>query len=256
MFFYLTTLVGNVNALPFKHQFFDNLGENSVGNEYNPPNWSPRFHDRYKEPDNDRRNLNGHDDYDNVGNRPIWTKLGVMFVEDSGVASYSYHDMSTPIPFSVILWVYIYKVDHKGCIFGKIDLNRRRTPLCLMIESNNMKALVTTYPSSGDSKTEVPFVSSQPNHFGQGWNLLSYTDDNTNFIFKSRKNFIGGIVTSTTGRANYNHTTDAILGSYRFNDDLLHYFQGIVHTMWIVDSSVTDTQLTNQYSRGGSSCVQ
>lgn len=251
--FVFVNLIGKVKGLPFKHQFFDNLSEGSVENLYNLPNGSPKFHDRYKEPDSNRRNLNNHNNYDDVGRKPIFSRLGVMFIEESGLASYSYHDMSTPKPFSIILWVYIYKVDQKGCIFGKIDLNRRRTPLSLGIENNRMKMLVTTYPSSGSSITETEFVSTQPSHFGQGWNLLSYTDNNANFVFKSRRNFSGAVITSVSSRTNYNATTDAILGSYRYDDDLMYYFQGIVHTMWIVGSSVTDSELLTQYSRGGGS---
>jgi hypothetical protein len=66
----------------------------------------------------DRRMLN------DLGDEPIWTRMGVMITEGDPLRSDNSggQTFGTDPPYTIILWVYVTKYDQDGCLFGKVDI--------------------------------------------------------------------------------------------------------------------------------------
>ena len=106
----------------YQYKFYNNLGGSTVKNELTAssngnPQWNNKYHD-------DRRVLfDGTRQLGDLGNSPEWTNLGVMFREESALRTPSSgHDLYTNPPYTIIMWVYVLRVDQESCLFGKVNI--------------------------------------------------------------------------------------------------------------------------------------
>jgi len=111
--------------------------------------------------------------------------------------------------------------------------------------SSRRRNLATTRKSSTES-----------DHYNTGWNLLSYSDTGTNFVFKSIRNFDGSVKSSSTSRSGsvyYDSGDIGLLGGYWSGGGISMSFKGIIHTLFVINSAVSDTALQTTYNIGGTS---
>ena len=105
----------------YHYQFYDNLFGNVVFNkdaQSGYPQWNSNYNDDRRMLGNDSRKLN------DLGNPPKWTKLGVFFVEQSALRTpLSGQSLVTTPPYTIIMWVYVLKVNQESCLFGKVNVN-------------------------------------------------------------------------------------------------------------------------------------
>ena len=105
----------------YHYKFYNNLNGGTVDNEITS-NGKPRWNNKYND---DRRVLfDGTRQLGDLGNSPEWTNLGVMFREESALRNPSSgHNLATNPPYTIIMWVYVLKVNQESCLFGKVNVN-------------------------------------------------------------------------------------------------------------------------------------
>lgn len=88
-------------------------------------------------------------------------------------------------------------------------------------------------------------MTSTSTQYGLGWNLISLTY--TGSVVKLRGSVNFGSLATFTQTTTLNYTTsliDAVLGAWREGTTLSNSPNGIVHTMWIKDYDMTDSELS------------
>ena len=160
-----------------------------------------------------------------------------MFQEGSALNS-DYSDVvTTNSAYTVIVWIYVYTLSQIACLFGKVDVLNQLSTLCFGIQSG--KLTLMTY----DTSNTINFnETSNSNHFGQGWNMVSYVDNGAQLIFKSAKNFASIQSEPLVLNINPQSMDHAIIGGY-INGTIMNSFEGVIHSLWIVDSFLSDAAM-------------
>ena len=240
----------------YHYLFYKNLGGSTIKNELSvqnngKPQWNNKYHD-------DRRVLyDGTRQLGDLGNPPEWTDLGVMFREQSALRTPSSgHSLVTNPPYTIIIWVYVLIIEQESCLFGKVNIdNYDRNNIGYYLNQGRLMIRTSKWRNwrnrrnlgdhrqLNDCYDEATHNSTSSSMYGLGWNLISFTENSSGIKLRSANNFGSFISESKTVSLNYNSENHAILGAWRNDWTLYDSPKAIIHTLWIMDSDLTDTDL-------------
>lgn len=135
--------------------------------------------------------------------------------------------------------------------------------ICLYLNNGKLKVRAHDWRNVrrnlGD-KRDLGWVETNYTHtssttfYDLGWNMISLTVRSSSFTYRSAKNF-GSILSETiTYSLQYNVESDSILGAWRKGTDLSDSPSGIIHTVWIREADMSNSDL-NSYIAPRTGCT-
>lgn len=228
----LSLLVVNSSCYSDKrYRFYNNLANNSVVNDISGN--SPTFENKYY-----RDPVATTQFY---GVAPIWTRLGAYFIQGSAVRSERGVTFDTSPNVTIVIWTYVLKTAQSSWLFGKVDSgNAYSVTFCIFLENGFLKLYTNNFVRRN---LVVANYTTTDSHYSLGWNMISFSQDLTSCKLRSSANFNGLKTFTLPAMPSYAYTTDAILGGYRTGNVINKSIYGIVHTLWIFNTALTDTAL-------------
>ena len=254
----------------YEYHFHNNLAKGNISNSATADG-QPKFLNRYY---GDQRMLQS------LSVSPVWTRLGAMFVEDSALRSDDSvsDNFGTNPPYTIVIWMYVTIVGQDGWLFSKVDIHDRdRSSLWFYINNGKLKVRTqnwekdcsdngrllnqdsnTTHRNLDDDCCTWQYradtkTTSGSSYYKLGWNLLSFTETSTTIKFRSAPNFGTLITEPFSNNLNYSSENDAIIGGWRHVNQIQDQPTGILHSLYIINSDLTNNDL-NVYLVPGSGC--
>ena len=180
-----------------------------------------------------------------------------MLIEESTLRTPSLgHSLVTDPPYTIIMWVYVLIVEQESCLFGKVNVNNYdRNNIGYYLNQGKLMIRISKWYNwrnrrnlgnrrqLDDWYNEATHNSTSISMCGLGWNLINFTENSSGIRLRSANDFGSLISEGITVSLNYDSENHAILSAWRNNWTLYDSPKAIIHTLWIMDSDLSDADL-------------